>query len=750
MTKLVDIPENDSRMMAGMLDYFNAGTDDLEYEMRFKNINAKFYYTLYGALQKIVKPTVYVIEDYSCNNLRYTAAESGYTVIEKTRIDVYDMPKFDTRIALSNEKKLPYVEKLPDNTKATLRSKKRASFSFGTIVIDMTIVNDSEFEIELEMQKGCDYKVMVDMMYYVLKVKQGSPIITGTDDAAYIVKLYNDLVGPKFAGIQPVTLHGDDLKELYSKKYAVTRKIDGERRLLLVDDKHNVFLIDSNMQPSLTRLVCKTTTHTVLDCELQVLPDSSMIVHVFDALVFNGADIRDDETIHLRKRLDIVDTVIQDIVEDSATRALVKVVAKEYYFKNIFTAARILHSKSTEQDDGLIFMREDVPYPVGAKKNIVFKWKPSHLNTIDFLSVKGGSNTWQLYVTAKPTGKKSKSNVSATMPFDVEKITGTATCNTSTTVFDDSLLDPTTGLAYASDTVIEYKYDISTKMFVPLRTRWDKTVNPQKQGNFVTVALDIWKNILNPVSISNITSLSKTYNLVYYKELYTACTTLKRLLYKTYPSNFLLDLACGKGCDTVKWPKRAHAYDTNSAILKRNEKYKDRLFFNTEPSSAVVKQNAGGELFDTVVCHSAVNQYFKSLEALEGLVQTLDVNLKQGGVFITSFIDSAKLSELPEYKVVDREVMYYLHREVRAPKTFGNELKVQLNGDTLSTEYIVDCSFFTEFMDKRGYAVQDSKLFSQVLASPELKEYESDIYALQRYIVFKKQDVIPRIINTVP
>ena len=66
-------------------------------------------------------------------------------------------------------------------------------------------------------------------------------------------------------------------------------------------------------------------------------------------------------------------------------------------------------------------------------------------------------------------------------------------------ITEDDLVDPTTGEFYKTDTVIEFRWDFTVKKFIPLRTRWDKTVNPKKHGNFSKVACDIWNNINNPI-----------------------------------------------------------------------------------------------------------------------------------------------------------------------------------------------------------------------------------------------------------
>ena len=119
---------------------------------------------------------------------------------------------------------------------------------------------------------------------------------------------------------------------------------------------------------------------------------------------------------------------------------------------------------------------------------------------IDFYAKKVSSGVWQLYVQGE-TNQQVKHKTD-TVLFDVNRLCGNDMQSndiTYETTFQDDLVDPTTGEFYKTDTVIELRWDFTVKKFIPLRTRWDKTVNPKKHGNFSKVACDIWNNINNPI-----------------------------------------------------------------------------------------------------------------------------------------------------------------------------------------------------------------------------------------------------------
>ena len=67
----------------------------------------------------------------------------------------------------------------------------------------------------------------------------------------------------------------------------------------------------------------------------------------------------------------------------------IKLVLKDFFETNPATVKYILNeykSMLPHKNDGLIFSRNSTPYLAGKNDNFL-KWKPAHMNSIDFLLV---------------------------------------------------------------------------------------------------------------------------------------------------------------------------------------------------------------------------------------------------------------------------------------------------------------------------------------------------------------------------
>ena len=287
----------------------------------------------------------------------------------------------------------------------------------------------------------------------------------------------------------------------------------------------------------------------------------------------------------LKRRLE----VLQALLKSFSKSKYYSINCKDYYFGNVFSASKkILDSvnEKTYKNDGLIFTPVNEPYPKTKKWSSLLKWKPAELNTIDFFAVKIGSDNnigkWQLYVQGDipftSTEEVNRRQTTKTVLFDIEKLCGTNQQNVVTyqTTFPDSLIDTTTNAYYISNTVIEFVWNSDDKKFVPLRTRWDKTNNPKKHGNYSKVACNIWNNIHNPIDKEFLcqfySSKQNDKSDVYFEKMRRFHNKIKEQLYNKYckNTNWLLELCSGKGGDMHKWTfnniKNVHGYD----ISERN------------------------------------------------------------------------------------------------------------------------------------------------------------------------------------
>jgi mRNA (guanine-N7-)-methyltransferase len=269
-------------------------------------------------------------------------------------------------------------------------------------------------------------------------------------------------------------------------------------------------------------------------------------------LYAKNLDIRNKQLESFNKeqtsRLTYLKDFIKELNEDEDVKnAPIKIIEKTYLFGNdseIFAKAKQLWDDRKSLPfhvDGLIFVPANEPYPNKAGTwTRLFKWKPPHLNSIDFLveTVKGANKRDKLfpYVEVFDDEKDVKMDQNAVTQFKKLKLytTGTADKFNRRTgkmnrrpfpkLFKEVDIpinnqgqiiskDPLTGLQVeiTDDTIVEFSYNEKQRFsWVPIRVRHEKTTRYRTYndnfGNSYNVALDIWKSIVNPVTEKMITT----------------------------------------------------------------------------------------------------------------------------------------------------------------------------------------------------------------------------------------------------
>ena len=214
--------------------------------------------------------------------------------------------------------------------------------------------------------------------------------------------------------------------------YSVTEKADGHRKLLFVAPKTgHVYLIDTNMNFQFTGAVSLNAKlhNTLLDGE-HILHDKSgrfiNLFLVFDVYFVHKSDVRsrmffpmDEDEVLTNFRLPLMESVVKNLQLKCVSGGAdslppIRVETKKFEIatpststsgvsKSIFDCCALILRKANEHQfeyhtDGLIFTPID--FGVGSNErndNTVagplykstweysFKWKPAHMNTIDFL-----------------------------------------------------------------------------------------------------------------------------------------------------------------------------------------------------------------------------------------------------------------------------------------------------------------------------------------------------------------------------
>ena len=768
---------------------------DQEFEIRFgkfnynkttkvttfeSNVDIEFFYRLnqYFDWTRLPKESLQTSERIFADGYRYT--ESTAKWIRKQKVKRHDIYDYEMRLCLSNEQNIEkYEPKETCEEHVCVRKKSRTRYqtTFGSI--DLTIVDTIKdetrfvrsYEVEVEVTDSkADPRLVLTVIKDILQLKQNNFfVITGTEQKR-VLNEYKALVNSYyFVGAQPETLQKDKLTQLYKQRYSVTDKADGDRYFLFIDSESRVYFIDSNLQGILKTDIQSTFANTIVDGEV-VRTDHTIDFLAFDLLCFKGKDLRGDKNYLLQTRLGLLTEVAKNTFSNDRYRVSVK----EYIFRNVFLGSEVLlASKSTKdyKNDGLIFTPMDEPYPTVRKWSNLYKWKPAELNTIDFYSVQK-EGVWELYVqSAPPKDTSGRVHTSTYTLFDINKICGTQNvCETqyvtSTTTFEDGLIDPTTYLPFQTNTVIEYRFDKVNNKFVPLRTRWDKTANPKKHGNFSEVACSIFHNILNPVEQELLFRFCVPPQDKYYEKMRKFHNKIKETLYSKYCNNakHLLEMCSGRGGDMHKWVyngvHNVHGYDISEKNIaecyRRLEGLRNnnnaqfqfwKLDLNSDDALSTISSN-NPDKFDVVCCHFGMH-YLDPEKAAD----IISHNLKDSGVFIMTFMDKLKVNNLLDssdnkvprylYKKFDNEIVYFIHQQT------PNDIRIVLNGNNIlgegSNESLLDLESLLKTLKSRGLECIDSQTFQDLSGkysdiTKEFNEFEKDISFLNSYAVFRKVD----------
>lgn len=774
------------------------------------SVEIDFFYKLKNVISKhttpkILKTTekIYKTQNNkgvlkSVNNLENGASHfmNKYTV---KKYNIYDL---DLRIALSNEKVMKHMDKNIQESEILIRNKNRESYILHTNIpgiklsYDFTIVSDEQnvpqtYEIEIEVLKDfCFQNISNDIVesistfvhnvfINILCTRQSNYFVTPHSVKKTVMKQYNELVQSYyFIGVQPETLQKEHLGQL-TKNYSVTDKADGERCLLFINNNSEVFLMDNSLK-NIKRISAKTSyKNCILDGEL-INKDTRMCFCAFDTMFVDGNDLRGNTQYNLKARLDFAHSIIQSITDPCDYYTF---EVKEFFFGNVFLASKFIwcEKKFAYQLDGLVFTPTEEPYPKTRKWSSLLKWKPSHLNTIDFYSVKlPNSNTWELYVGGesnyKSTEKKSNYQNQKVL-FDVAKLLNenSNNINSMTTSIENSMLDPTTNQPFISNTVIEFFFDKQINQFVPLKTRWDKTLK-NSMGNFVKVACDIWKNIWYPVTEDQLFNAMYKPNEVktdfYFKEMRQFHNYIKMELYNKYTKNidYLLELGSGKGGDLQKWMhnnvKHVDGYDIDYQSIQEAYKRLSQLQSQKMESfdykfyqSDLTKEKSFDQLYknytyDTISSQFAFHYFCTSQDNTTNTLKNISSLLKKDGYFIGTIIDHKALNDFLDtnsinYKTIDYELIYYLQKNRTTHATdsvFNNDLIMYLNGNnylsSVSKEPIVNFDVFCDLCNNVGLELVESKQFNDFFENSHIKltQVQKEISGLYRTFVFKKLD----------
>ena len=497
------------------------------------------------------------------------------------------------------------------------------------------------YELEIEFVNKAtqvDNKVIVSELMRVLTTLSQSyyetPFLLSVSD---IQRYQQEFKLTSNIFLNPVTMTRRHLRKenphSIMKNYTVTNKADGQRAGLYVSRDKKLIMITPSMNVKWTGVTALEDTHIGDFIDGEYLPDKNLFC-IFDVYRFRNRDTRglplmktDEDTLKnpMNSRLGCAREFIQDLKTKFRMSPSINQLRVE---TKMFLAGdgvameeciqTILDTQFEYETDGLVFTPRSSPVapPEDRKGKTwlrVYKWKPPHLNTIDFLIKISSAETFDPIEKSK--ARKSELYVSRTpgediiypretmtgeylppkLPADLQRVADTNTRVPS--IFQPSVpRDPDAyqllvkvndrGVPVDSqnnrvddNTIVECAFDTETRRWKILRTRYDKThqyrvLREPQYGNDIATANNIWTSIHVPVTEGMIRSISSnppddTYeDDMYYRDdlrrgsrifndVYGFHNRIKDEMYKANvkKEDTLLELAVGRAGDLHKWKR---------------------------------------------------------------------------------------------------------------------------------------------------------------------------------------------------
>ena len=532
-----------------------------------------------------------------CNSNNYKSTEYIWKkpsiIIDEKITDLFDI-NMDMQI-VNNDISITEPDKW-DNTLKRFRLIKELNYEIEEgIIATAKVVKDSndryltmkksklnfsnkvnyEFELKITNTKNTLVSIIktiqaLFLSKVVLTKKQQQQILEEYRDLVNISQMGQNgktdtniyLLTPKPVALKKDNLDNPDNYGVISilRGYTVTEKADGERLLLYINSKGNVYTIDSSKRVEGTGIKAKKEAYNSLldgeyvQCNKRIDRVKRNLYAAFDIYFLNGEKLTSLPLLDDKQKCrynEMLKTVKLLNTKDSSIDFMVK---KHNYSSDIYKEnKKILNNPKSfpYEIDGLIFTPAKLAvysyYPtmpvelkIDMSWNSVFKWKPPEMNTIDFLikfigDIKKDGIKYRkfgLYVTDKNI--LSDYNISNVLSLryrysNIDKLNEYLE-KTEKDIFKlfipNKYYNPDSEFAFIelnangevraenndkidADSIVEFRYDLIEKQWKAIRVRNDKTriYNKgiyDKTANSLQVALDTWDSIHNMITASMI------------------------------------------------------------------------------------------------------------------------------------------------------------------------------------------------------------------------------------------------------
>lgn len=667
------------------------------------------------------------------NELFGTIIQDTFT-IQKKLIKNIDIPEYNIRFSANTEMK---VNDIFDGIISLYICRKRFTYTYNNCKFDVSMYFKNEnktqvfYDLEIELISGEDINCLLNLTYNCLRIIYQTKFVMKKSDVNGVRNLYASITkGKKFIGSQPETLSVDKFNN--KDNYALTLKLNG-MRMLLINYNNKVYSFSSKMDIKYTGIQTKSKTF-LLDCEF-----FKNKYYVFDIIHCKNSDVSNHTFIDRN-------LFIKETIKDNPELQYKEYIVTENLYETFINTYKKYFSVNNEYLDGIILLSINKSY----RDSIPLKWKPEIQNTIDFRIKKIDNCKWELYCG----------------DFNNKEILFHNYPITTVTPEQDKF--------YPDNSIAEFRFSKMEEKFIVVKPRNDKS-----KPNFITIAKDNFKTVINPFQFDNF----KNTNLPKKKvELFNARrfnNYIKSNLIKKYSKKAytLLDLACGKGGDLYKWIDSnityVKGYDNdldsiNEARSRYNNSIKDEnmtknyifRFEQADLGDQVIKPKLKNlisetngpdylsDKFDIVSCFFAIHYFFKSEKTLMFLINNITNNIKEYGYFIMTTFSDTRLKELDYTVNTDSFKIKNINIDSNVNEIFENTISVWIKDSVLDKEreeYLVSFEFLIAKLNEYGIELVETGNFSDYYSDWKskrnyLNETEKLLCFLNIYAVFVKKN----------
>ena len=843
----------------------------------------------------------------------------------KKRVDIEEVPEFNKKLKtfklikkfrydLGNGFEVVGMMVKSNNMEVETLKKSKILMANRNYEFELIIKNDNR---QLILENIINVLKSFFMTNILLTKKQQKEVL---DDYMKLVKkdmtiphYFNEvpLLTPKPITLEKSNLNNPDDYGAVSilRNYVVTEKADGERVLIYINNVGRVFIIRSSLKVEETGIIAKKDAYNSLidgeyiDCHKRKDGSSKNLIATFDIYYQNeeqltslpliGDNSRNSRMIKLRDFMDVSKCNVEYVVK-----------VHRYSDKILNDCKEILDNPQNfpYDIDGLIFtpaklavysFYPSLPVPITQNNSWerLFKWKPMEQNTIDFLvkfvgDIRRDGIIYKkigLYVGDNPISSNEIS-IEEGLKLRYDRRYSKKQYELQKEGYVPVLFRPK--MYYINDmehtylnfnergeiraenndkiddeTIVEFRFDMDEKRWLPIRVREDKTKIYKKgvftkTANSLVVAVNIWRSINNPISREMITGgiemkegedLEEAKKLeaddIYYSRSIPRRTLLSynmitfhnigindMLFTKIKKGGSVLEMACGQASDLHRWLSNGLSFVLGVDIVKDNiynakngayarvvreygrsfkqrgqeqVKFPDIAFAvgdctldirsgdagMDEESKKLLRMimkkdskkynehyknviGRGADKFDAITCLFAIHYFFENKKKLEGFLNNVSSNLKDGGLFMATFMDGGSVERVIEEaggkiaegrKVVDEgniPIWAIIKRFDNNDEYYSRKVDIFIeNTQRLIPEYLVNYEFLVNKALEFNLEIVESELYSttfekfkanvnkdedkqtsidKIILELDKQEIQKKFSSLNRWVIFKK------------